>query len=413
MNKRSTSALSRSTSALSDDSSTALNPPVKPIEIDTAAGSWLHRLSCRYLLSPATGAPSVFKTWIAAVASTYLPLFVAARWSSLPIASRTAEVSLPFLYDWNVAFMFLVTFPVLLSLTLRDQSVLASSLTRVQADGVLIIPDRKAASLGAEWKSRFRKINRAARVIGLSLGAFLAWSNYHTYICLPFWIARHGKLLPVGFVYLWCIFLFYVLVPVYILRNIGISYLLKDVVAHAQISELPFHPDQSGGLRPVGEIGLRNQYGLTVVGVNIVILGFLYPLYLHITSGVAGLIAAAGIAYVIFGPLVFIGPLLPFRAGMLRTKTELMSEVAQRLRVELHRLRQQLQSGDIKKEDEEMIDRLRKLGSVIDQLPVWPFDFGTLRKFLSAYVTPLLGAALAALAKPETILSALGRLFKH
>jgi hypothetical protein len=29
---------------------------------------------------------------------------------------------------------------------------------------------------------------------------------------------------------------------------------------------------------------------------------------------------------------------------------------------------------------------------MIDGLPVWPFDTGTLRKFLTAYIIPLVGA---------------------
>lgn len=39
---------------------------------------------------------------------------------------------------------------------------------------------------------------------------------------------------------------------------------------------------------------------------------------------------------------------------------------------------------------EESIDRLRKLGAAIDELPIWPFDPGTLRKFAMAQVTPVL-----------------------
>jgi hypothetical protein len=107
-----------------------------------------------------------------------------------------------------------------------------------------------------------------------------------------------------------------------------------------------------------------------------------------------GLIVAAIVAYLLLGPLVFLGPLLPFRAGMLRTKSELMGEVAQRLRVELQRLRSQLKDGEITKQDEELIDRLRKVGAVIGELPVWPFDAGTLRKFLGAYVVPAASAVL-------------------
>lgn len=37
---------------------------------------------------------------------------------------------------------------------------------------------------------------------------------------------------------------------------------------------------------------------------------------------------------------------------------------------------------------------LRKIGSVIDELPVWPFDAGILRRFLTAYVIPLVGAVI-------------------
>jgi hypothetical protein len=99
---------------------------------------------------------------------------------------------------------------------------------------------------------------------------------------------------------------------------------------------------------------------------------------------------AAVIAYLVLGPLVFVAPLLAFRGGMLRTKSELMREVANRLRVELQRLRGQLQSGSISKEDEELIDRLRKIGALVDELPVWPFDATTVRKFLVAYVVPVL-----------------------
>jgi hypothetical protein len=160
---------------------------------------------------------------------------------------------------------------------------------------------------------------------------------------------------------------------------------------------LPFHPDKSAGLRPMGHLGLRNQYALTVCGVNVLLLALISR---HLNAPqLPDLIVAAATACVILGPLVFIGPLLPFRAAMLRSKTELMSEVAQRLRIELQRLRKQMRAGQITKEDEELIDRLRKIGAVIDELPVWPFDAGTLRKFLTAYVIPVLGAVALQMAK--------------
>jgi hypothetical protein len=69
-----------------------------------------------------------------------------------------------------------------------------------------------------------------------------------------------------------------------------------------------------------------------------------------------------------------------------------MSEVAERLRIEMFRLRAQLPAGLISREDEELVDRLRKIGAIIDELPVWPFDAGTLKRFITAYLIPLVGA---------------------
>lgn len=64
----------------------------------------------------------------------------------------------------------------------------------------------------------------------------------------------------------------------------------------------------------------------------------------------------------------------------------------------MSRIRAELQGGTITREDEELIDRLRKIGSVIDELPVWPFDASILRRFLTAYVIPLVGAVVYPLA---------------
>jgi hypothetical protein len=374
---------------------TVTEPRNLPISCDTTSGSLLHALIHGLTRRPGA-VPSVLKIFIVAVAMTWLPLFVAACLSPLPIARRTPQLHLPFLYDWNVAFMFLVSFPVFLALTARDQNVLLTSLARVLDDGVLVVAESHAASVCALWKTRFRRINLAAQALGIITGLVVSVTNYFVYRAphVGFWISSNGKLLPVGYVFLWCIGLFYTLIPIYVLRTVAISYFLRAIVEHAEINMLPFHPDQAGGLRPGGEIGLRNQYGLTVAGINVVLLIFTSLLYLAVPRSLDGLMIAAGIAYLVLGPIVFVGPLLPFRDGMMSTKMKLMSEVAQRLRVELHRLHGQLLNGQITRDDEELIDRLRKLGSVIDQLPVWPFDFSTLRKFVSAYIAPLLGAGL-------------------
>ncbi|MBZ5491712.1 MAG: hypothetical protein LAO76_12350 [Acidobacteriia bacterium] len=334
------------------------------------------------------------RVYLTIILLTYVPMYLAAVASGLPLAKPSMSLHLPFLYDVNVAFMFLVSFPVLIGIIVTDQEVLTSALRQVQLEKVLIMSRDAAQGLRTRWERRFRAINVAAQVIGILTGITIAWWNYKVYVQAPvgFWAGPDGKLVSVGYVFLVCCAFCYAFVPLFIIRCLGFFFFLKDVVSKAELHLLPFHPDRCGGLRSVGRIGMRNQYVLTFFGINVVLLIIVSFHYFNVPGYLASLIAAAVAAYLLFGPLVFIGPLLPFRAGMLQTKNLLMGEVAQRLRIELERLRQKLPAGIIAKEDEELIDRLRRIGAIIDELPVWPFDAGTLRKFLTAYIIPVLSA---------------------
>jgi hypothetical protein len=291
--------------------------------------------------------------------------------------------------------MYLFSLPLIVAFTLSDDKVLSNALMRVQSDGVFTIPRKAAKGLANKWEKKYKQWNIWAQVIGLVVGIAVAIANYWVYVLKHpgYWIVEDEKLLPVGWIYLYCIFVFYAIIPFYIIRCIASIRFLRDLVRNARIWMLPAHPDKCGGLRPVGQLGLRNQYVLTILGINIVILVIITLVYLKDLTLVYGLIGAATITYVVVGPMVFLGPLLPFRAGMLQTKADLMGGVAQRLRIELRRVRKLLAKGTITKADEELIDRLRKIGSVVDELPVWPFDTGTLRRFLTAFVIPIFGAA--------------------
>ncbi|MEO7083625.1 MAG: hypothetical protein ABI442_17655, partial [Gemmatimonadaceae bacterium] len=202
-----------------------------------------------------------------------------------------------------------------------------------------------------------------------------------------------------GVMALVCIFLFWGIFPIYALRTIATSVFLAHLVAQSEIRIVPFHPDHCGGLRPVGRLGLRNQYALSIGGLNLVLLLVVSLAFLDVPEGLWGLIVASAFCYFLIGPIVFLGPLMPFRGGMLRTKRDLMGTVARRLRRELARVRIALEFGEVTKNDEELLERLKKVGTLIDELPVWPFDAATLRKFLTAYCLPLIASGGLALAK--------------
>lgn len=335
--------------------------------------------------------------YLVAVGVTYLPLVLAVL-----VGGKPVNPSLSFFDDWNVFFMFLVVFPMLVLFILRDDAELGRALGEIKAQGALNISDESAAKLIRRWQRKFHAWNLRAQVIGVLAGTLVMSVNYDVYAKhdLGYWIVDrppHGLLLC-GYVYLSCIFLFWFTVAVYVVRVLVISTFLRALVKRSVLRMMPFHPDKAGGLGPVGKLGVRNQYLLTVVGLNIVILHavchrhLVDPVSKDLPDLVHGLIVAAGIFYVLIGPLVFMGPLLAFRPAMMRSKNELMGDVAIRLRAELHRLRGQLAHGALTKEDEELVERLRKVGAVADEMPVWPFDVATLRRFVGAYILPVAGA---------------------
>ena len=180
----------------------SIEAPSTSLVLDTTDGSLLHRLAG--YRSPSRQSPaSPWIIYVIAVLVTYVPLILAAWLSPLPIAQPTATLHLPFLYDWNVAFMFLVSLPLVLVLTITDQSALEDSLQQVLRDGIVLIPPEAAAILSSRWRRKFRSVNIAAQVFGIGIGGTLAYLNYRAYApqAVGYWIARENQLLPVGFLF--------------------------------------------------------------------------------------------------------------------------------------------------------------------------------------------------------------------
>jgi hypothetical protein len=274
-----------------------------------------------------------------------------------------------------------------------DDYVLATSLKRVQQNGaVQIVSTGRIQHLPTvgPWHLAFGTLNLVSQIVGLAVGLMFGWKTIQIYTPpeIGFWITGNGGLLPIAYVYQYSLTLLYAVIVVFVLRSIVLSLYLSELMSDATIRMLPLHPDKCGGLQPVGRLGLRNQYTLSILGVNVVLL-LMTSHHLHWDRSLNDLIWAASLAYLILGPTVFIGPLLPFSAGMVRAKEEWISELQQNLLMEFERLRAKIRTAQTTKEDEELVERLRKISTVVDELPVWPFDASTLRKFLTAYIVPL------------------------
>lgn len=363
-------------------------------KIETHRYSLLHYVARRWLTNEATGRLAYLRTIALTVVSTYGVLAIAAFLELPELVARSEALRLPFLRDANVMFMFLVSFPVLTCYLLTDERLLQSALRKVSEDGVVEITPVNASALTAHWKSAFGRANIVAQLIAaliaiaVGVGNFLAYANAGA----GYWIAVDGQMTLTGWIYLVVVSLFYFVAIVYVGRTLSVAAFLYDLVARAKLQIFLFHPDNSGGLQPIGRIGLRNQYPLTMFGLNIVILVLVSKFYLGWQPWVAGLIVVAVAAYLLLGPVIFLVPLLPFRRAMLQTRADLMQLVAREARAEVTRLRQALQSKDgFRGYDADAVERIERVGELITHFPVWPFDTVTRRRFFTAYVFPVLG----------------------
>jgi hypothetical protein len=298
--------------------------------------------------------------------------------------------------------MFGVTLPLLIVLLVTERSLIPARIASVMAADVLVAKDNTLSTLAKDWEQRYAIANAVAQLIGVAVAVVVFYMNYLALVgdSRPHWQVTDGRMNPAGWIYLlWQLPGFYFVACVYVVRGATTVALLSSIARDpsVKVNLLPFHPDGAGGLQPIGRIGLRNQYVLAACGINILLTFCVVGGLGTASRAQAELLIAASAFYIVAGPAVFIGPLLPFRKSMLASKRKEQQLVADRLRKEYEAIKGHLPQEGVTKADVDSLKRLQKLQRIVDQIPVWPFDAITLRRFLVAYVLPLLPVIIAPL----------------
>ena len=371
-------------------------------ELRSTRGSLLHSLRVLTNRPPAGDLTvSVWRVWLCFGGGWYLVMTVAALLELPSPWTPAGETRLAYLLDANAAFAFVVSLPVLSYFLLTDDALLRGALEKLVAGGVLESTPSAAGLLVRKWNARFARFNSAAQSIALVVAVLVGLGNHVAYANAEsgFWMIVNGRVALAGWLYIVGIAGFYWIVCVFVLRTFAMTWFLRDLVRdpETRLHVLPFHPDNCGGLRPVGQIALRSQYTLTILGVNLAILVWLTFRYLGAQPGIVGLVMVAVVAYLCLGPVVFLAPLLPFRQGMISARAAMLTLVAREAAAEVQELTTALNEHRIREFDIEGLERINRVGDLISKQPIWPFDVTTLRKFLTAYLVPMAGFGVALL----------------
>jgi hypothetical protein len=177
-------------------------------------------------------------------------------------------------------------------------------------------------------------------------------------------------------------YLILLLVRLYVVFACISDMLARDETLHI----LPTHPDQTGGLLPVGQTALFMSGAVFVSGLGLAAI-FADSHFNHYP--LESYFWVLCITYLTLGPLLFVLPLLPLRSAMIEAKHSYLENAERTFHL-------------IGKQDKELLTKhsfhpltlqghvaLASLIEAASEMTVWPFDRRTLRRFVGALISPL------------------------
>ncbi|HRZ35581.1 MAG TPA: hypothetical protein P5534_04375 [Candidatus Paceibacterota bacterium] len=174
--------------------------------------------------------------------------------------------------------------------------------------------------------------------------------------------------------------------------------LIKQYASREKLWIVPNAPDGQGGLSAIGDVAFGMSTALGSGMIMLVVWIFL------VGAEKAPTILAGGL-YSLVLSATFFGPLRSVHGAMMRAKNGELDRISSLFRREYEKLPPSNSEDNSTKAtnpalDSELSDRLAlmaKLDAVyttVNAMPVWPFDLGTIRKFLLLISIPVVSALL-------------------
>ena len=214
-------------------------------------------------------------------------------------------------------------------------------------------------------------------LIGLWGGYIYLWPDA-SYGRAPFWFLMFYSVLYSAF-------------------NVGVTiFILRKAFKSCNIQLAPLHPDNCGGLGGINQYSNKIALGIGSIGLlmsaaTIMTIQGDPDSWLKTYPVVIGVIA-----YIILAPLFFFLPFGTAHNAMQEAKDAELLRLAERFRQVYDSVKNIVDGGN-KKLNEELgkLENIKKLYSLAESFPVWPFDIRNLTRFLTVVTTPLIPALIS------------------
>lgn len=228
-------------------------------------------------------------------------------------------------------------------------------------------------------------------LVSLIITLYLIVVYHHMFAVLPVW---YSVSFSKGF-YLAAV----VQIPIYILTFYTFSLCILNIIAtyvvlrklfnKYKISVQPLHPDNCGGLSPLGILSKKLNAGIILIGIiagaNIIRNHLLFggPLfgYFHLIV----IISYIGCAYV-----VFFMPLYAAHESMKNAKYEEIRRINEYFLIVNQKLKNHVDKlENIDQGDMDDFENINKIYDLAKKMPVFPYNIGTVTSFIGSIFIPI------------------------
>ena len=182
---------------------------------------------------------------------------------------------------------------------------------------------------------------------------------------------------------------FYYFITAIILR-IGLTYFVIKKILNKNVDIQPLHPDNCGGLSPLGKFSLKASSAGIGVGIPVMIL-IIFNTY-HNNFALFGFYNVMNIlTYIVALTVVFFLPLLGARNSMLQAKQEELERISNLFQKERTSINQIIDSKNSSQDiDFTKIQGMINLYEMAKSMPVYPFEASNVLRFFGSVLWPIL-----------------------
>ena len=181
-----------------------------------------------------------------------------------------------------------------------------------------------------------------------------------------------------------------VLIGLLIIRIVTVYFVLKDFFGSKPIIQ-PLHPDNCGGLYPLGRLSMKLNYGVFLFGI-ISCIGIYGNMtnFEHLTSVWHPCNLLIIVVYVLGAFIIFFLPLYSAHNAMKNSKDQMIQQISDRyIEINNHIISLVKQKKQLDKPETEELELLKKMYDVVSKMPVYPFNIGTVSSFICSVFAPI------------------------